>query len=167
MTEQWHKLPRRVLESPSLGILKWILDTVLDSWLSVALLEQWVGVDGLLSNLNQSLILWMQNTWPKMKTGSKYNFFSLIAWLWAVSKLYISWLISLFRQEIHLLFILSINSAELFMSFLPWATSGFSYLKPVCFFPHCNSAWLIHFWLQSRPQDCMSSKNPLDAVITA
>lgn len=40
MTEHLHRLPRHVMESPSLEILKSALDMVLRSVLSVALLEQ-------------------------------------------------------------------------------------------------------------------------------
>ena len=33
VTEPWHRLPREVVESPSLAILKSRLDTVLGNWL--------------------------------------------------------------------------------------------------------------------------------------
>jgi len=33
VTEHWHRLPREVLESPSMGIFKSHLDTVLGNWL--------------------------------------------------------------------------------------------------------------------------------------
>ena len=41
VTEHWHRLPREVVESPSLAILKGCLDMVLGNQLCVALLEQW------------------------------------------------------------------------------------------------------------------------------
>lgn len=40
MPEHWHRLPRKVLESPSLGMLKSHLDMALGKRLEVALLEQ-------------------------------------------------------------------------------------------------------------------------------
>ncbi len=39
MTEPWNRLPREVVESPSLEILKNYLDMVLGNWLCVAWLE--------------------------------------------------------------------------------------------------------------------------------
>jgi len=40
VTDHWHKVPREVVESPALVILKTHLDTVLANQLWVALLEQ-------------------------------------------------------------------------------------------------------------------------------
>ncbi|KAK4825064.1 hypothetical protein QYF61_023068 [Mycteria americana] len=40
VTEHWHRLPREVVESPTLGILRSCLDTALGNQLWVALLEQ-------------------------------------------------------------------------------------------------------------------------------
>ncbi len=39
VTEHWHRLPREVVESPSLEIFKSCLDKVLGNWLEAALLE--------------------------------------------------------------------------------------------------------------------------------
>jgi len=44
VTEAWPRLPREVVESPSLEILKSHLDAVLCSLLWVTLLQQWVGL---------------------------------------------------------------------------------------------------------------------------
>ena len=41
VTEHWHRLPREVVESPSLELFKNHVATVLGSWLCAALLEQW------------------------------------------------------------------------------------------------------------------------------
>ena len=43
MTEHRHRVPREVVESPSLGIFRSHLDTVLGNQLLVTLLEQGVG----------------------------------------------------------------------------------------------------------------------------
>ena len=40
VTEHWHRLPKEVVESPSLEVFKSHLDTVLRNQLWVALLEQ-------------------------------------------------------------------------------------------------------------------------------
>ena len=40
VTDHWHRLPREVVESPSLGILKSCLDMALGNQLWVVLLEQ-------------------------------------------------------------------------------------------------------------------------------
>jgi len=40
VTKQWHRLPREVVESPSLEIFRSCLNTVQDHWLWVAVLEQ-------------------------------------------------------------------------------------------------------------------------------
>jgi len=40
VTEHWHRLLRKVVESPSLEIFKSYLHTVLGNWLCVALLDQ-------------------------------------------------------------------------------------------------------------------------------
>ena len=39
MTKQWHRLPREVVESPSVEVFKSCLARVLCDWLRVALLE--------------------------------------------------------------------------------------------------------------------------------
>lgn len=39
VTQHWHRLPREILEYPSLEILKIHLDTALSNWLRMALLE--------------------------------------------------------------------------------------------------------------------------------
>ncbi|KAK4813029.1 hypothetical protein QYF61_005895 [Mycteria americana] len=60
VTEPWHRLPREVVESPTLDIIKSHLDTVLGNWLWVALLEQGVGPDGPQSCLQPQLVfLWL------------------------------------------------------------------------------------------------------------
>lgn len=43
MSEHWHRLPTEVVESPSLGVFRSHLDTVLGNQLLVTLLEQGVG----------------------------------------------------------------------------------------------------------------------------
>jgi len=40
VTKHWHRLPRQVVDSPSLEIFKSHLEMVLGNWLLVALLEQ-------------------------------------------------------------------------------------------------------------------------------
>ena len=40
VTEHWHRLPREIMETPSVEILNSRLDMVLGNWLWVALLEQ-------------------------------------------------------------------------------------------------------------------------------
>jgi len=40
VTEPWHRLPREVVESPTLEICKSHLNRVLGNWFWVALLEQ-------------------------------------------------------------------------------------------------------------------------------
>jgi len=40
MTKHWHRLPRGVVESPSMEIFKSCMGTVLGDWLWVALPEQ-------------------------------------------------------------------------------------------------------------------------------
>ncbi|KAK4816119.1 hypothetical protein QYF61_011355 [Mycteria americana] len=54
VTEHWHRLPRDVMESPSLEILKSHLDAVLGNRLWVALLEQ--GIPSKCRNTAQSMI---------------------------------------------------------------------------------------------------------------
>ena len=44
VTEPWNRLPREVVESPSLEIFQTRLDAVLCSLLWVTLLGQWVGL---------------------------------------------------------------------------------------------------------------------------
>ena len=61
VTEPWHRLPREVVESPSLEIFKTRLDTVLCSLLWVTLLRQggWTGwPTEVPSNPCHSVILW-------------------------------------------------------------------------------------------------------------
>lgn len=51
-TEHWHRLPRDVVESASLGLLNTCLDMGLGNLLKVALRELWgVGQDGLQRSL--------------------------------------------------------------------------------------------------------------------
>jgi len=57
VTEQWHRLPREVVEYPSLEILKTCLDMVLGNQLHVALLEQRVGLDDFQRSLPTSSVL--------------------------------------------------------------------------------------------------------------
>jgi len=58
-TKRWHRLPREVVESPSLEILKSCLDMVLGNWLNkqVTLLEQGVGPGDLQRSLTTSTII--------------------------------------------------------------------------------------------------------------
>jgi len=57
VTEPWHRLPREAVESLSLEIFKSSMDMVLDSWLSVALVEQGAGSDNLQRSLTNSVSL--------------------------------------------------------------------------------------------------------------
>ncbi|KAK4829864.1 hypothetical protein QYF61_007256 [Mycteria americana] len=56
VTEHWHRLPREIVESPSLGKFRSHLDMVLSNQLQVALLEQGEGPE-VPSTLNPSMIL--------------------------------------------------------------------------------------------------------------
>ena len=56
VTEHWHRLPRGVVESPSMEIFKSRLDMVQGNWLHMALLEQRVGPDDLQRSLPTSAI---------------------------------------------------------------------------------------------------------------
>ncbi|KAK4818686.1 hypothetical protein QYF61_017907 [Mycteria americana] len=66
VTEHWHRLPREVVESPSLEIFKSRLDTVLGNQLWVALLEQEVGADDLQS-------LGEQEAAPRRRSGDPHG----------------------------------------------------------------------------------------------
>ena len=57
VTEHWYRLPREVVESPSLEIFKTHLDAVLRSVLSVILFGRGVGVDDLQRSLLTLAIL--------------------------------------------------------------------------------------------------------------
>ena len=57
VTEQWHRLPREIVDSPSLEIFKSCLDMVLGNWFYVALLSSGVGPEDLQRSLPTSTIL--------------------------------------------------------------------------------------------------------------
>ena len=63
VTEHWHRLPREVVEAPSLEIFKRQV-MVLGNQLSVALLEQGIGPDDLLRSLSTSTILRFCDSMP-------------------------------------------------------------------------------------------------------
>ena len=58
VTEHWNRLPREVVESPSLEIFKTHLDKVLCSLLQVTLLRQGVGLDDPQRSLPTPTSLW-------------------------------------------------------------------------------------------------------------
>jgi len=52
--EHWHRLPRQLVESPSLKILKIFLSMILSNLFNVSLLAQWVEPNGFQKSLPTS-----------------------------------------------------------------------------------------------------------------